>query len=407
MRTNKKNKSLRGIKEIRKGVYLIRVQKLDPRTGKPTDVRRQVECESLSAAAVMQAKLLEEIQAGEKVQERMRLQEYAQTWLAARLPTLKASTQSRYTRDLQLHILPDLGKFYLDALRAEDVHTWFGKKASEFSAATANGYLRLLKVVMGDAVAQYRLPLDPTRRIRAMPELRRDEMASDEPVNLLSGEEMGRFLALLKQRWPQWYALVFVQFATARRFGEVSALRWEDIDEKASVIKIRRSHWQCIVDTPKTGQVVHVPLTEELHDVLRSWHETLVQSRHRHLESGWVFPSRVGKPHHNAACMGKAFIDCLREMGFDRRFSSHGLRRTANDLLRRVASGEVTRAITGHMTAAMTEHYSHVDAGEKKVAVQRMLQLVQGEQISTPAGTRVHGRYQTGISTGIDVQKQA
>jgi integrase len=76
--------------------------------------------------------------------------------------------------------------------------------------------------------------------------------------------------------------------------------------------------------------------------------------------------------------MGKAFEACLKEIGVDRRFSSHGLRRTANDLIRRVASGEVARAITGHVTERMTEHYSHVDTGEKKAAVEGMLRLVKG-----------------------------
>jgi hypothetical protein len=54
----------------------------------------------------------------------------------------------------------------------------------------------------------------------------------------------------------------------------------------------------------------------------------------------------------------------LRDIGVDRRFSSHGLRRTA--------------VITGHVTQRMTEHYSHVDVGEKKAAVEGMLKLVKG-----------------------------
>ena len=76
--------------------------------------------------------------------------------------------------------------------------------------------------------------------------------------------------------------------------------------------------------------------------------------------------------------MRKAFLDCLQEIGVHRRFSSHGLRRTANDLIRRVASGEVARAITGHVTVAMTDHYAHVDTGEKRAAVEGMLRLIQG-----------------------------
>ena len=58
--------------------------------------------------------------------------------------------------------------------------------------------------------------------------------------------------------------------------------------------------------------------------------------------------------------------------------TSHGLRRTANDLLRRIATGEVTRAIVAHATTAMTEHYSHVDRNEKKRAMEGVLRLVTG-----------------------------
>jgi Phage integrase family len=104
--------------------------------------------------------------------------------------------------------------------------------------------------------------------------------------------------------------------------------------------------------------------------VLTDWREELKRS-HRHADSGWMFPSTVGKPHHNTSCMGKAFADCLKEIKVDRRFSSHGLRRTANDLIRRVASGEVARAITGHVTQRMTEHYSHIDVGEEGGGLKR------------------------------------
>ena len=50
-------------------------------------------------------------------------------------------------------------------------------------------------------------------------------------------------------------------------------------------------------------------------------------------------PNRIGQGiEFDYCCVHAAFA--LKEMGLERRFSSHGLRRTANDLLRRVASGE-------------------------------------------------------------------
>ncbi len=377
MRTSNKMDGPRGVTELRKGLYLIRVQRRDPRTGQSLDIRRKVACANVREATMKQAELLAEMEQAAPLHERVQLRDYARSWLSSRLPTLKPSTRARYADDLDRHILPELGDYFLDAMAPEDVHRWFATKAATYAGATANGCLRLLKTVIADAVAQHNLPRDPTRRIRAVPERRRGEQESDDPVNLLTANELGRFLAVLQTRWPHWYAMVFTQFATARRFGEVSALRWEDIDEERGIIRIRRAQWRTIVSTTKTDRPVNVPLTEELRLVLRDWRQHLLRGQHRHLESGWVFPSKVGRPHHSSVCMRKAFADCLKEVGVSRGFSSHGLRRTANDLLRRIATGEVTRAITGHVTAAMTEHYSHVDAGEKKVAVEGMLRLVR------------------------------
>ena len=313
-------------------------------------------------------------------------------------------------------ILPVLGDFYLNAIAPEDTLRWFEGAAAGKAASTANGYLRVFKVMMADAAAQYRLTVSPAARLRAIPERGEEELDSDDPVNLLTVDEMTRFMAALKEGWPQWYAMAFTQFATASRFSEVSALRWEDIDEGRGIIRIRRGNWRTQVSTAKIDRRRRNPaLTDELRQVLTEWREELKRS-HRHADSGWMFPSTVGKPHHNTSCMGKAFADCLKEIKVDRRFSSHGLRRTANDLIRRVASGEVARAITGHVTQRMTEHYSHVDVGEKKAAVEGMLKLVKGgpggeggdrkRHEGAPAG-RLKACPQLGTFLGTCPRKQA
>ncbi len=38
--------------------------------------------------------------------------------------------------------------------------------------------------------------------------------------------------------------------------------------------------------------------------------------------------------------------------------------------------GQVVRAITGHVTEAMTERYSHVDANEKRAALEAVVDLM-------------------------------
>jgi integrase len=372
-----RSRRVAGVSQIGPDLYLIRAQLTNPRTGDPKDLRKRVTCASFADALRARAEMIAAFKTGAGPATRVRLDEYADQWMIGKAPTLKPSTRRTYADVLDDHILPVLGRHYMDALRPDDVRHWFAAKAARYASATANGFLRVLKTVMADAAEELEIR-NPTARIRAIPE---ERSRRSRQYNMLSADEMGRFLSVLCDVYPKWYAFAFTQFVTATRFGEVSALRWEDIDEARGVIVIRRSHWRTKIGTTKTGSEKEVVLTEELRDVLRDWRQTLLRKQHRHVHTGWVFPSRVGKPHHAASCMRKAFVDVLKRIEVKRGFSSHGLRRTANDLLRRVATGEVTRAITGHMTVAMTDRYSHVDLSEKRAAATSMLRLVR----STPS----------------------
>ena len=138
-------------------------------------------------------------------------------------------------------------------------------------------------------------------------------------------------MTVLKDGWPQWYALAFTQFATASRFSEVSALRWEDIDEGRGIIRIRRGNWRTLVSTAKIDRRRRNPaLTDELRRVLAEWREQL--SDPTATPKRWCFHRRPAS--HTTTHRGWEGVEaCLKDIGVDRRFSSHGLRRTANDLI--------------------------------------------------------------------------
>jgi len=259
----------------------------------------------------------------------------------------------------------------VNVISPQDVILW--RDAQHAKASTVNSRLRLLRAMLRDAQADLGLPRDPCARVRALPE--------DPPVgNRLKPEDLQRVLAYLRANEPGWYPLFLTMALTGARFGEVSALQWDDIDEDAEVVWIRRSQWQGRVGTTKTGKVRDVPLPPPLQAVLKQHRRRLVRNQAPGLSEGLVFPSRVGTYRRNAS-LRKPLERALQAAGISDRFTLHGFRRTWNNLLRQVASGAITRSMIGHETEEMFLHYSHIERDEKQSAVERALALVDGHKV--------------------------
>src|SRR5262249_36741087 len=101
----------RGIEQIEKGVYRIRVKAIDPRTGKPREIDRMKEC-SERDAVIQQAEWRRDlVETFQQAIERVRLKDFAQSWLTGKYATLLPPSRERYTFVVDRHIVPALGDF--------------------------------------------------------------------------------------------------------------------------------------------------------------------------------------------------------------------------------------------------------------------------------------------------------
>ena len=367
--------------------YRLRGSVKDPKTGRMIALDKMVRASSDREANKLRNDALAECEVASEVQERERLRDYAISWLRLKLPTLKAATRAHYAEVLDNHVLPILGDYYLDAITTADLVSWRdAMRESGARPATINTRMRVLKALMRDATYEKNLPRDPTQRLPALREVR----AEDDP-NCLSAEDLSRLLAAAAQHAPRWHAFFYTMAFTGTRFGEVTALKWTDVDEVAGVIRVVRAQWKGRVDTTKTGVIRSVPLSPELLAVLQAHRAMLFKGQHPGLAEGWVFPADKGGLMHNTAPR-RALAKCLTLSGITSRFTIHGFRRTFNNLMRQVTAGEVVRSMTGHSTVAMTEHYSHVGGEEKRAAIQSLVRLVgatgTSENLGTSLGTR-------------------
>jgi len=130
------------------------------------------------------------------------------------------------------------------------------------------------------------------------------------------------------------------------RPGEISALKWQDID--GDWVHIRRSAWRSIVGTTKTEEsIASVPLIEPVKSMLSAWR---VQSP----AEGWIFPNRSNKPMEMGGFSKRIIIPILNEKGI----KWHGLyagRRSAATLLVQLTGNAVAaQFVLRHKNLATT-----------------------------------------------------
>lgn len=396
----------KGIFRTRDGFW-IKAIGIDPKTGDRRERVRVVKGITLAEGRRIRDDLRDEIErAGEK-RERLRLVDYAESWLKRKDGDVRLVTLERYTVALDQHIVPALGRHYLDRLTPDDVIAWRDERAAatyavelvvvdergrpvrengvvkkrverrSYHARTVNGWLRILKTMLADAFLEHRLGPSPAARVRALPE---PPSYSDDDPNVLDAHELGRLLVAIRERAPAFWPLIATMAYTGLRTSEATALKIDDWDRTAGTLLVRRSAVRGdIVEDTKTGVARRVPVHEDLAAILEAHWKQLQREQSAGVEHGWLFPSAEGTPRYGTT-LAKPLAAALRAAEIKKRLTPHGLRRTLNDLLRLVTSREVQQAITGHTTDEMSEHYSHVKIAERAAAVGNVVQLLRSSE---------------------------
>lgn len=388
-----------GLWQLNTDLYEIRVRGLNPTTGKMTARWRRFEGSRLDAMQERE-RMRQDLKAAPEVTAAMareKLATYARSWLSTGLVRgdWRETTARRYAESLDLHLLPRLGDLYVEELSPRLIERAITEWAKDFSRTTVNSWLRVLRTVLNDALAQGMIVNNPAARVRALRERRDDEGDEDDWANALAPDELDAYLRTWRQLYPDYLPLIATLVLTGLRWGEATALTWADLEaaEKTNVLRIRRSHVRGVIrNTTKTGKRRVVPFPPELVTALREHRQRLIETQHPGLAHGWVFANGAGKAFHNGA-LSKKNRAVLKAAGLAKHVTIHGLRRTATDLLRRAAADPVTaKAIIGHTTDRMREHYSTVGADEARGIGARLVSLVPAVAASATKSGRSSGR---------------
>lgn len=263
------------------------------------------------------------------------LEAFSQRWLAEyaasrRIPRGRAQAAQRF-RD---YLWPILGQVPLSELKPADLRRLNAELETRgVGLVTRRRLLEDLRCTLRYAVEEAEvLDRSPWRRgiLPSLPE------AAPRPLNELELAEVHRVAP------ERWKPVLQLMACTGLRWGEIRALRWEDVRESPyRHLVVSRSH-----DGPtKSRKVREVPLLPEAQDVLEAL------SR----DTGPVFPWLP----ETASWIRRYVRRHARIKGLD--FHVHRLRHTfATKWLEQSGTVETLQQVLGHSTVKLTERYGRL-----------------------------------------------
>jgi integrase len=295
---------------------------------------------------------------------KLTLREAWQTWIEGAKSGLvrtrggdvyKPSALRGYEQAMRDRVLPDLGGARLSEIRRGDVQDLVDRLQAEgLDASTIRNAIAPLRAAYRRAFTRGEVAINPTAGLE-LPAVRgkRDRIASpDEGAALLA--------ALPASDRAVWATAMY---AGLRR-GELSALRWEDVDLAGGRIRVERS-WdpkEGVIPPKSAAAVRTVPIAVVLRDFLVEHKQATGRSE------GLVFGRSADTPFDARALARRAETAWkARE-----RISLHECRHTFASLM--IAAGVNAKALSsymGHSSITITlDRYGHLMPGNEDAAAE-------------------------------------
>ncbi len=374
---------LPGVWRRKEGGHQVRGRAIDPRTGKMREVWASLPVSDEVTALKYLKDEIAQIRAGlvKEVTQKVHFSTYARNVFERKVQAgdLKSVATHRKWENILEHLIRSpLGKLYVDKLRTSDMLQWkadFARKiaSDEYAPTTGNLHRAVLRVIMAEAKLEFGLPSNPAADVPPF-DTSRHRVYSEEEPNSLEVEELVKFLACMRTKYPQHYAMTYTGFATGLRPSSLRPLRREgktpDVLWAKNVLLIRRSNSRgdFVMESTKTARDQRIVVPDELMQVLK-WHvETQLQYPTQQ-ESELLFPSELGGFRARSA-LDKPFRDVAKEIGLTKHITPRAMRRTFQDVARFAGLPDVvTRSISGHATEEMQMHYSTVAGAEQQAGL--------------------------------------
>lgn len=287
---------------------------------------------------------------------------------------VRPSSHQTYRGYIDHHVAPNIGKIPLEKLSTMDLQKLYRKLMNKgrverieskdqpkgLSAKTVRNINQVISSAMDFAVAQKIISENPCKAV-SLPKVEHKEMQT------IPAEQLQAFLTEAKATGV--YEMYYIELATGLRRGELLGLKWQDIDWKNGIIKVRRQVAR--VD----GQIVEAPLkTKNSYRAVSISPQAIevLREQKRKTNDAYVFPSPNGGPI-SPDSVNNMLKRVLERAGIPKvRF--HDLRHTfATIALQNGVDIKTVSGMLGHFSAGFTlDTYAHVTTSAQKEAAQTM-----------------------------------
>lgn len=320
---------------------------------------------------------------------RVLLRDYAATWLRTRKVRgrpLAPRTVELYQRQLDIHLLPSLGRLQLRQLSAAAVREWHAQlaAASGPGAVTTAKCYRLLHTICGTAVSDEEIPRNPC----VIPGTGQ-EFSPERPTATLP-----QVLAIADAVDERWRALVLLAAFCSLRIGELAALTRRDVDLTDGTVTVRASAF----DLVGTGRHIGPPKSEAGRRTV-TIPDAVLPEITAHLDrfaqagpDGLVFVGPFGGVLRKSNFTSDVWHPAIRSLGLSH-LHFHDLRHTGNTLA--AATGASLRELMvrmGHASPQAALRYQHATRDRDAAIAQALSSLV--EQARTPTSSAARGPQQ-------------
>ena len=296
----------------------------------------------------------------------LNLDKYFEEWMEGKRGSIKGNTLKWYGAYYRGHVSPYLGNVKIQKIERRQVLN-FQKELSEsgLSIRTCNNILRIVKVILNDAVKDEVITRNPAEGIKALKEV--TAKATETYHRALTEQEQKDFMQ--EMAGDYYYEFVAFLLCTGMRFGEAAALQWDDIDYRKNTIHVTKTvtfneDGTTSIGSPKSEAGKRdIPMNNTIREVLSRQRKKLgniVQ-----MNDNRVFIAVYGGIVHNHA-VNRAISGALARLEEQGRpiehFTAHALRDTfATRYIEQGGNPQTLKTIMGHSSLAMTmDLYSHV-----------------------------------------------